>query len=398
MFALFTGGGPERIEARLDNQDCENFKRFDGLDKLRGLLIANMALGHAIAISLGTTSSEFWFNSQSLYSEWLAFLVRYINHSATPFFFLVMGMSMALLTAARLRQGRTQVQIHIFFVVRGLLLICLQFSVVNLGWKVAEEGLGLEALSWSGLMQANTPVRFYGVLYALGVSMILASVLNRLFAKALAIVALFVLLAPDLYLSLVVYPSVTNILPAWLAALAVPGRWPGDYVLYTPIPWLGMTLIGLLLGRLFLAHRDRFEAMLVPMGIAALAIFLCGITLRALIAEPASAIEALHLRRYPPHLLLLTYATGVNFLVLAFLQRYDLGVLDRVLVTFGRTALMLYVTHLFIFAFVIRLSDASPTLAHGASLAVLSLAVLFPLCWVYLHVVKPRWPRHLRFS
>ena len=343
-----------------------------------------MALGHAVAITLGTTSTEFWYRDVSAYTDLATFLTRYINHSATPFFFLVMGMSMVLLSSARRRQGWSASRIHAFFLFRGALLIALQFTVVNLGWKIAEGGMPFSELTWAHLLPAWDGVRFHGVLFSLGVSMIAASLLLRVPTVIVAVCATAVLVAPDIYLSFAEYPGITTEIPGWIGAIGFPGHWPDAFILYTPIPWLGMTLLGLVLGRVFLADRDRFEALLIPTGLAALALF--GLTMigRFVIGDATSLIDALHLRRYPPHLLLLAYAFGVNFLLLAALQRFDLGILDRLLVTFGRSALFLYVSHLFVFAFVIRLSDQPETLTHGASLAVLSLAVMFPLCDMYV--------------
>lgn len=363
--------------------------RFAGLDKLRGLLIANMALGHAVALTLGSRSSELWFAPSPSLTDPAAFALRMINHSATPFFFLVMGLSMALLHRARRRQGWSEGQVLGFFMARGLLLIALQFSVVNLGWAIAEGGLSLADLTWAQMRSAITALPYFGVLWALGLSMITAGMCMRLPSAAIALIAGCVFIAPALYLPQSHDPAITEEIPAALAALAVPGRWPDAYILYTPIPWLAMTLAGLLLGRLFLSARARFTALLVPGGLSALILFGLGIGARALLQGDRALLDILYLQRYPPEALLLLYATGVNFLLLALLQRFDLGLLDTILTTFGRSALMLYVTHLFVFAGVITVAAPDPTLSQAASLAALCLAILFPLCHLYIHHIKP---------
>ncbi|MBR9652945.1 DUF1624 domain-containing protein [Thalassobius aquimarinus] len=298
---------------------------------------------------------------------------------------------MTLLDRARSKAGWQPARLQSFFLTRGILLIVLQFTVINLGWKLAEDGLVFTEISWSLLLHASAPTRFHGVLFSLTTSMILASILMRYSTPVVMAFAGLVLLAPELYLPLLTYPDVTRSVPSWIAALTIPGHWPDAFILYTPVPWLGMTLCGLILERLFLESRKRFEAMLIPVGLSALELFVLGIAIASLLDRPASLIEAFHLRRYPPHLLLLVYATGVNCLLLALLQRYNFGILDAVLITFGQSALMCYVTRLFIFLFAIRLSGQEPALTHGISLAVLCLAAMYPLSMAYSVLIKPRF-------
>ena len=367
----------------------ERPQRFDGVDKLRGLLITNMALGHAIAISLGSRSSELWFSHSSSLTDPTAFALRMLNHSATPFFFLIMGFSMALMHDARRQQGWTSRQVQGFFVTRGLLLIILQFSVVNLGWILAGDSFSWGDLSLIRLVKEGATLHYFGVLWALGVSMIATSLIGRFHSPVLLGIAVCVLAAPPIYLARCQYPDITGQIPAALAALAVPGRWPQSYILYTPIPWLAMTLFGLVLGRCFLANRERFADLLFPVGLVALLLFGCGIGVRTFLNPHSNLLEILYLQRYPPELLLLLYATGVNFLLLAFLHRLDLGVVDKILITFGRSALMLYVTHLFVFVLVITIVSPEPTHAQAAGLATLCLAIMFPACHLYLNHLKP---------
>ena len=369
-------------------------QRFLGLDKLRGLLIANMALGHSVAILLGSRSNETWFALSPELLDLTAFFLRLINHSATPFFFVVMGFSMTLLCHARTRKGWSNRRLQVFFVTRGALLIALQFSLVNLGWILAERGIGAPGLNVVEIFVNGGTTRYFGVLWALGLSMILTSLLFRLSSRVIVGVALIVLAAPSIYLSVAHYPLVTTKIPAALAAFAVPGRWPNAFILYTPIPWLSLTLLGLVLGRLFLGSRDRFTGLLVPAGFFALLVFASSVAWKA--TQSNNMLDALYLQRYPPELLLLIYAIGINFLLLALLQKVDLGALDHALIVFGRSALLFYVSHLFVIAFLMKVASPDRNLAGACSLAVLCLVTLYPACRLHQNVIKPTRQRLIR--
>lgn len=277
------------------------------------------------------------------------------------------------------------------------MLIMLQFTIVNTGWKIAEGGVALSDLGWRSVLSTAYASHFFGVLFALGVSMIVASLLLRASTALVLLLIFIVLAAPEFFLPLLSPPDAGADLPRWLAALAIPGPRPDAFILYTPVPWLGMTLCGLLLGRFLIRSPARFQTMLIPAGVICLITFAAGIGLSALISEPASLTEAFYLRRYPPHILLLLYAAGVNLVILALLSKYDAGLPDRVLICFGRSALMFYTVHLFVFTGLIRMSSLEPTLANGIFLSLLCLTLMYPLCELYQRKLRPALRGALRW-
>ncbi len=363
--------------------------RYLAIDKLRGLLILNMGLGHSIAFSTGKFNPELWYDRTPSYTDIAAFFIRFINHSATPMFFMIMGLSMALFRIGRLNSGWSEGRVVGFFIRRGLLLIAIQFTIINAGWSIGEGQLAWKNVTLGSLFDPRGRWLYFGVLFALGTSMLLVSLLLRVRTSMLLGLGIFILISPHIYLLYVDYsPGKTN-LPTLLGPLAIPGRWPNSWVLYTTIPWIGLTLLGVVLGRLLARDRELFGKLVLRSGIVLVSLFLVLKLGQYLSGDYTSLINLLHMTRYPPDLILLVYSIGVNFLLISMFSKIELGPLDVVLVTFGRTALFLYLLQLFVYGAIATLTGRNVELANAAANAVLGLLFLFPLCWVYLHFLRP---------
>ena len=144
----------------MNNQTKPN--RLLELDILRGFIIVVMALDHANHfIAKGKLSSELWTGQFPNYQgQALPFLTRAITHLPAPGFFFLMGIGMVLFAMSRQEKGWSKRQLIVHFAVRGLILMFIQFFLENPAWNIG-----------SGSSSAFTI--YFGVLYALGGSMIL---------------------------------------------------------------------------------------------------------------------------------------------------------------------------------------------------------------------------------
>ena len=133
------------------------------IDALRGLIIVLMALDHAsLLVAQKHPSGEYWGGAFPVYGDTLTFLTRFVTHFCAPGFFLLMGLGMVLFARSRQGDGWTKWEIMRHFLIRGGVLIALQLLVVNRIWASSIEG-------WSDI--------YIGVLFALGGTMILGSLL-----------------------------------------------------------------------------------------------------------------------------------------------------------------------------------------------------------------------------
>ena len=136
-------------------------KRLLAVDALRGLIIVLMALDHAnFFIAQQHSSGEYWGGSFPSYDHVLPFLTRVLTHLCAPGFFFLMGVGMLLFAESRRKLGWSELKIMAHFWLRGALLMVLQLTLINRAWELSPRW-GLET--------------YIGVLFALGLAMILGS-------------------------------------------------------------------------------------------------------------------------------------------------------------------------------------------------------------------------------
>jgi uncharacterized membrane protein len=252
------------------------------------------------------------------------FLTRWVTHLCAPVFML-----------------RSQAHLASFLLLRGLLLVLLEHTVVRFGWFFGQQpGLFLAqviwALGWSLIALAALVWLPRPLVGALGTLLIAGhNALDGLSANQLG-------------------------LPAWLwTILHQPGRLrlsPSAelYVLYPLVPWVGVMALGYALGLLLRWPAPRRRLALFTLGLALSAAFLL---LRAanLYGDPlpwrpqASPLLTLlafvNTEKYPPSLLFLLMTLGPALLALSALDRPP-GPLGQFLAVYGRVPLFFYVLHL----------------------------------------------------
>ncbi len=199
--------------------------RLTAIDRIRGLCLLSMLLGHSVLLGTGRQSTELWFASASAYQDILAFALRFLNNTAAPMFFFLLGVSVALLIVGRRAEGFSNSAIAGYLVFRGVLLILLQFTLVNTAWRLGEGGLDWSDLTLSVLLLPRMDWLYFGVLWALGGCLMFLSILAWLRTRILLPLCLAILIAPDIYLQLLQPKATQPDLPWVLGPLAIPGGW-----------------------------------------------------------------------------------------------------------------------------------------------------------------------------
>ena len=357
--------------------------RLLSLDRLRGLLMVLMALDHAVYyLTRLHTVGEFWGGPFPAYDSPAVFLARWVTHlSATGFFFLL-GVGQGLQARARRQHGWGWGAILGQFLLRGVLLMVLQLVVANRAWELTPSGW---AVGWW----------YFGVLFALGGALLLATPLTplsawkpwTLFILAAATALAFAWLGPR--------PAQwQRFVPLWKRIALVPA---GDQTLWVSFPvlsWLPPLLFGLAFSGWLAADRGRAMRRAVLLGVAFIGAF-AGLRLGTggffNIRPPAAAgagfadwVDVLNVVKYPPSITFLLLTLGINLLLLALFHALEGARLPQILPAFGRSALFFYVLHLFLYAGLGWLIDR-----HGVSfrwmfpLWVLGLALLYLPCRWY---------------
>ncbi len=359
--------------------------RLISLDMMRGVIILVMALDHASGlIARGKRAPEMWATLFPVYgSDAAAFLVRAVTHIAAPGFFFLMGAGMALFEDARAREGWSDRKIAVHFVLRGGILIALQFLVENPAWNL---GAG------------PTDTVYVGVLYALGAGMIAGTLLLRvpqrwliLFSAALVITTDFFLPAPQAGFSGLGPVRMLLQTPGY-AQLGNGGIW----VLYPVLPWLGVVGLGIAFGRQL--RHGRMEAIraALPLGLLMFATFIVlrwGDAYGNIRPRQQGWIGFFNLVKYPPSLTFLLATMGLNLVLLALLQRAErLRKALQPLAVFGTVPLFFYISHLYLYALLgLWLAPDGMPLATMIPVWLFGLLLLYPLCSLYGRL-KHRYP------
>ena len=316
--------------------------RIVSLDIFRGLIMVVMALDHTRDFFTNVP-----FEPETLAKTWPAlFFTRWITHFCAPMFFLLAGTGAYLYGHRRTAAEPTR-----FLWTRGLWLIVLEFTIVGTAWSF------------------QIPFGFFGVIWALGASMILMAAIVRLPLRWIAALAATMILFHDL---------LDRVRPAkfgwraWLWGLlhnrggVMLPFGVKQFVLFPLIPLMGVMAAGYVLGWLYILDRERRKQWLTRLGIGMIALFVA-LRLTNLYGNPPAGLGGvsqgdfhlqptlsktvilyLDVEKYPPSLQFLLMTIGPSLLLLAWLDRDTVPRALSALWTFGRVPMFFYVLHLYV--------------------------------------------------
>ena len=361
--------------------------RLQAIDILRGLVIVLMVIDHVrdffhAPMFMGQDPLNLETTNPWLYAT------RWVTHFCAPTFVFLAGAGAWLYGHA----GRTPKELAWFLFTRGLWLVVLEFTVVNLGWSFA---VGLP---------------FLQVIWAIGASMILLAALVWL--PSMAVLALGVViiaghnaLAP---IDATTNTGLWNLLhePGLVANFGEAGVIFGAYPL---LPWFGIMCLGYGLGFVWVdSRRDQKFAIL---GMAMIACFVAlrfpdryGDPIKWAVQDETwkSIASFLNVNKYPPSLLYVLATLGPMLALVPLWSRLK-GPVAEFFLTYGRVPLFAYVLHIFVAHGLMMLvgvamgreasafqnflfNPAAALPGWGFSLGyvylfwALTLAILFPLC------------------
>ena len=326
--------------------------RLDSVDLLRGIIMVVMSLDH-----VRDFFTHLRFAPEDLQQTWpMLFFTRWITHFCAPCFFLLAGTG-AFLSSTR---GRSAQQIRKVLWTRGLWLVALELTVMGFGWTFLP--------GWS----------YGGVIWALGWSMVILSVLVRLPIRWLAGVSLAVIALHNLLDYVRPQQGIANVV---MSLLHAPNFFPiapqrAMWIeLYSLVPWFAVMGVGYALGALYQFDAERRRTLLVRVGITAIALFCvlritniygnpggipcvaCGNSSGDFAPQPSFAktvMSFLDVEKYPPSLQFLLMTLGPSLIALALFERINtagegiVAAFSRVVLAFGRVPMFYYVLHIYL--------------------------------------------------
>ncbi len=318
--------------------------RLESIDFLRGLVIVIMAIDHTRDFFLFGHSQD---PTRDPYVTVALFFTRWITHFCAPVFVLLAGVSAGLMTA-----GRTPHQLTRFLFTRGLWLIFVEVFIV--ATAVTFSPLGLAQAG--GLI--FVPMQ---VIWAIGASMVVLSVLQRLGRKACLALGVAIVAVHNLLDAVWPASKLQDLQwPAWVALHSQMSLHVGPFLLlmiYPLLAWVGVMAMGFGISIVFELPADRRNALLLQAGVAVTAGFMI---LRALgiYGDPspwqihpgvlkATVISFLNTTKYPPSLMYLLMTLGPSAILCSRADRIT-GSVKNALVTYGRVPFAFYVPHFFL--------------------------------------------------
>jgi uncharacterized membrane protein len=380
--------------------DDQRSYRMSNIDMMRGLVIIIMAIDHV--------RDYFYFSGSGVSIsdpdiEAAFYLTRWITHFCAPVFVFFAGTSVGLMEGRRTRKELAK-----FVFTRGVWLIFCEIFLISTALSFRPFG---DEMTGGGIMA------FLQVLFALGVSMIALSGLLFLGARNCLILGLLIIVGHNALGG--VWPegqpfSVPDD-PMWVTLMT-----PGTFlvipfysvVLYPPIPWTGVILLGY--GSTFIFQKDPAERdmLLRKIGFAFIAAFVL-LRFIGIYGDPnpwqtqelgiiSTLFDFFDVTKYPPSLLYLLITLGLMAILCSYADRFQ-GWLKDMFVMFGRVPFAFYVVHFYLIhtlsvLFGMWQGFEAHQMAHmfpfypqgyGTSLIgvyavwLLVLAVLYPFCkWV----------------
>lgn len=309
-------------------------QRIRSIDIVRGIVMVLMALDHVRVFSGipagGPTPA--------------LFLTRWVTNFCAPIFFFLAGTGAYLYAQKVNDRGR----VARWLAVRGAWLVLLELTVLRFAWT---------------FNFAYDQYLLAGVIWSLGLSMIVLAGLIRLPLRAVAAIGVGIVVFQQLIVGLLVSanPALAAGATPWYAALLYFGgpiqlggaKGPTFFVLYSLFSWAALMAAGYAFGAVMLLEPVRRRRVLLTLGGGCVAAFL---VLRGLdlygdprhwrgAGQGAAWMRFLNTSKYPASLLFSLMTLGPMFLVMPALERARGKVAD-VLALFGRVPLFFYLLHI----------------------------------------------------
>ena len=311
--------------------------RIESIDILRGVAMVIMALDHV----------RDFFHYGSFFSDPsnietttpILFFTRFITHYCAPVFIFLAGTS-AFLYGSK----KTKNQLFKFLFTRGFWLVFLAFVVNNLVWK----------------FDFTYSLIFLQVIWAIGLCMVLLSLIIYLPFRALLIIGLVLVAGHNLLDGVVLQGNSLKSI-VWYILHQQQFISIGDtqfVFVYPIIPWFGLIILGYCFGTFYTKGFDVAvrKKWLLRIGFTSIALFFIirGVNVYGDLVPWSTQdttvktiFSFFNVTKYPPSLSYLLITMGPSLLFLYWVENIK-NKLSGFFLVFGRVPLLYYFLHVFV--------------------------------------------------
>lgn len=356
-------------------------QRIASIDLVRGIVMIIMALDH---------TRDFFHVDANLFNPTdltktttLLFFTRWITHFCAPTFVFLSGLSAGLSL-----QRKSKKELSWFLFTRGLWLIIIELTVMRFGFT----------------FNFYFDITFFEVIYTIGASMMILSVLAFLPQQAVLIIGLVLIFGHDALTAIRFAPEDAGY-TLWTLAVQ-PGFIAldanhGIFVSYPVIPWLSIMLTGYGAARLYTHFTDtKRKRILRIVGLSAIGLFVVIRFTNILAPLDAWAVQEnswftflsfINCTKYPVTLLFTLMILGPILILLSFTEQARGWFVEKATV-FGRVPLFYFIIHFYVLhiaALVTHLIVSGKSLSDidfhvSAGLGGIGPGTGYPLIWTYM--------------
>jgi uncharacterized membrane protein len=312
-------------------------QRLASIDMLRGIVMVIMALDH---------TRDFFHADAQLFNPadlskttTILFFTRWITHFCAPTFVFLSGISAGLSL-----QRKSKKELSWFLFTRGLWLVILEVTVIRFGFA----------------FNLYYDVTFFEVIYTLGASMMVLSLLVYLPQKAVLGIGLLLIFGHDALNLIRLSPEdpgyILWTLLQQIGFISIDES-HGIFVSYPLIPWLGIMLAGYGTAQLYTAtSTEKRKKILLSTGLAAIALF-AGIRFTNVFAPLDgwlvqknawfTFMSFINCTKYPATLLFTLMMLGPVLILLSVTEKAR-GWLKEKATVFGRVPLFYFIVHFYV--------------------------------------------------
>ena len=317
-------------------------KRVFSIDFARGVVMVIMALDHVRDMmhlnSITQSPTDLSTTSPAL------FFTRWITYLCAPIFVFLAGTSayISLKNKNNLSKGKQ------FLLKRGLWLILLEFTVVNFGLFF---DIGFHTL-------------IFEVIATIGFGFIILSLLLKVKAKNIALIALAIIFLHNLlsFIPLDNGSTIKTIYSLLFSLTAFPITSHTTFVMaYPPIPWLGIMLAGYASGKLFELPDQKRMHIFFRIGCAAILLFIL-LRFMNIYGDPApwssqknavfTFLSYMNVTKYPPSLLFCLVTLGIMFLIFIIGEKVKNKFLN-IFTVYGKVPFFYFLVHFYLIHFLL---------------------------------------------
>jgi len=322
--------------------------RIPSIDILRGTVMIIMALDHTRDFFHETAMTADPLDPAT--TSIILFFTRWITHFCAPVFVFLSGLSMYLSA-----QNKTVAQASAFLFKRGLWLVFAEIVIVSLG------------ITYNPLYNFI----ILQVIWAIGISMVLLSVVIRISWALVLAVGIILVFGHDLliYANLPQTGAISILLKIFLTAAGTVLPLDKTHfvgVFYAVLPWTGIMFLGYATGKLYRVEFKAFsrKKLLIASGSFLIILFF---TLRFIngYGDPAprkhypeitqNVLSFMNVSKYPPSLMYFCMTIGPALIMLSVLEQTQ-NRISKVISTYGSVPFFYYIIHFYLLHFLLAIA------------------------------------------